>query len=77
LTQAIKIHHHQQEWNHQVLKLIKKKSQVHGDDHGRGFDQGGEQGGEAQGEAPQVEVDNGGPIQCQSQAPHLRVHQMV
>jgi hypothetical protein len=25
LTQAIKIYHHQQEWNHQVLKLIKKK----------------------------------------------------
>jgi hypothetical protein len=25
LTQAIKIHHHQQEWNHQDLKLIKKK----------------------------------------------------
>jgi hypothetical protein len=25
LTQAIKIHHHQQEWNHQVLKFIKKK----------------------------------------------------
>jgi hypothetical protein len=25
LKQATKIHHHQQEWNHQVLKFIKKK----------------------------------------------------
>jgi hypothetical protein len=25
LTQALKIHHHQQEWNHQVLKFIKMK----------------------------------------------------
>jgi hypothetical protein len=25
LTQAIKIHHHQLEWNHQVLKFIKNK----------------------------------------------------
>jgi hypothetical protein len=25
LTQVIKIHHHQQEWNRQVLKFIKKK----------------------------------------------------
>jgi hypothetical protein len=25
VTQAIKIHHHQQEWNHQVLKFIKMK----------------------------------------------------
>jgi hypothetical protein len=25
LTQTIKVHHHQQEWNHQVLKFIKKK----------------------------------------------------
>jgi hypothetical protein len=25
LTQAIKIHHHQLEWNHQVLKFNKKK----------------------------------------------------
>jgi hypothetical protein len=28
LTQAIKIHHHQQEWNHKVLKFIKKKFMV-------------------------------------------------
>jgi hypothetical protein len=54
-----------------------EESQVQGDDHGRGFDQGGEQGGEAQEEAPQVENDDDGPIQCQSQAPHPRVHQMV
>jgi hypothetical protein len=53
------------------------ESQVHDDDHGRGFDQGGEQGDEAQGEAPQVEDDDDGPIQRQSQAPHPRVHQMV
>jgi hypothetical protein len=25
LTQAIKIHHHQQEWDHKVLKLINNK----------------------------------------------------
>jgi hypothetical protein len=25
LTQALKIHHHQQEWNYQVLKFIKMK----------------------------------------------------
>jgi hypothetical protein len=25
LKQAIKIHHHLQEWNHQVFKLVKKK----------------------------------------------------
>jgi hypothetical protein len=42
-----------------------------------GFDQGGEQVGEAQEEVPQVEDDDDGPIQRQSQAPHLRVHQMV
>jgi hypothetical protein len=53
------------------------ESQVYGDDHGRGFDQGGEQSDEAQGEAPQVEDDDDGPIQRQSQAPHPRVHQMV
>jgi hypothetical protein len=53
------------------------ESQVHGDDHGRGFDQGGEQGDEAQDEAPQVEDDDDGPIQRQSQAPHPRVHQIV
>jgi hypothetical protein len=52
------------------------ESQVHGDDHGRGFDQGGEQGGDAQAEALQDENDDG-PIQCQSQAPHPRLHQMV
>jgi hypothetical protein len=46
------------------------ESLVHGDDHGRGFDQGGEQDDEAQHEAPQVEDDDDGPIQCQSQAPH-------
>jgi hypothetical protein len=54
-----------------------EESQVHGEDHGRGFDQGGEQGGEAQEEAPQVEDDDDGLIQRQSQAPHPRVHQMV
>jgi hypothetical protein len=58
-------------------QVHQEESQVHGDDHGRGFDQGGEQGGEAQEEAPQVEDDDEGPIQRQSQAPHPRVHQMV
>jgi hypothetical protein len=58
-------------------QVHQEESQVHGDDHGRGFDQGGEQGGEAQEEAPQVEEDDDGPIQHQSQAPHPRVHQMV
>jgi hypothetical protein len=53
------------------------ESQVHGGDHGRGFDQGEEQSDEAQGVAPQVEDDDDGPIQRQSQAPHPRVHQMV
>jgi hypothetical protein len=53
------------------------ESQVHGDDHGRGFDQGEEQGGEAHEEAQQVEDDDDGPIQLQSQARHPRVHQMV
>jgi hypothetical protein len=53
------------------------ESQVHGDDHGQGFDQEGEQSDEAQGEAPQVEDDDDGPIQCQSQETHPRVHQMV
>jgi hypothetical protein len=57
-------------------QVHQEESQVHGDDHGRGFDQGGEQGGEAQGEAPQVEDDDG-LIQCQSQAPNPKVHQMV
>jgi hypothetical protein len=33
--------------------------------------------GEAQVEAPEVEDGDDGPIQCQSQAPHQRVHQMV
>jgi hypothetical protein len=33
----------------------------------------GEQGGEAQEEAPQLEDDDDGPIQRQSQAPHPRV----
>jgi hypothetical protein len=61
----------------QSSQAHQQQSQVHGDNHGRGFDQGGEQGGEAQVEAPQVEDDDDGPIQCQSQAPHPRVHQMV
>jgi hypothetical protein len=50
-------------------QVHREESQVQGDDHGRGFDQGGEPGGEAQEEAPQVEDDDDGPIQCQSQAP--------
>jgi hypothetical protein len=54
-----------------------EESQVHGDDHERGFDQGGEQGGEAKEEASQVEDDDDGPIQRQSQAPHPTVHQIV
>jgi hypothetical protein len=54
-----------------------EESQVHGDDHERGFDQGGEQGGEAKEEASQVEDDDDGPIQRQSQAPHPIVHQIV
>jgi hypothetical protein len=58
-------------------QVSQEESQVHGDDHGRGFDQGGEQSGDAQEEAPQVEDDDDGPIQRQSQAPHPRVHQMV
>jgi hypothetical protein len=58
-------------------QVYQEESQVHGDDHGRGFDQGGEHGGEAQEVAPQVEDDNDGPIQCQSQAPHPIVRQMV
>jgi hypothetical protein len=56
---------------------VSQESQVHGDDHGRGFDQGEEQSDDAQVEASQVEDDDDGPIQCQSQAPHPRVHQMV
>jgi hypothetical protein len=51
--------------------------QVHGDYHGRGLDQRGEQGGESQQDSPQVEDDDAGPIQHQSQAPHTRVHQIV
>jgi hypothetical protein len=58
-------------------QVSQEESQVHGDDHGRGFDQGGEQSGDTQEEAPQVEDDDDGPIQCRSQAPHPRVHQMV
>jgi hypothetical protein len=59
-------------------QVSQEESQVHGDDdHGRGFDQGGEQSGDTQEEAPQVEDDDDGPIQRQSQAPHPRVHQMV
>jgi hypothetical protein len=41
------------------------------------FDQGGEQSGDTQEEAPQVEDDDVGTIQRQSQAPHPRLHQMV
>jgi hypothetical protein len=51
------------------------QSQVHGDDQVLGIDQGGEQGGEAQEVAPQVQNDDDGPIQPQSQVPHPRVHQ--
>jgi hypothetical protein len=50
------------------------------DDHNQGIDQGGELDGEAQGEAseaPQVDEDDGGLIQRQSQVPHPRVHQSV
>jgi hypothetical protein len=61
----------------QSSQVHQEEGLVHGDDHGRGFDQGGEQGGEAQEGAPQVEDDDDGPIQRQSQAPHPRVHQMV
>jgi hypothetical protein len=53
------------------------ESQVHSDDHGRGFDQGGELSDEAQEDTPQVEDDDDGPIQRQSQEPQPRVHQMV
>jgi hypothetical protein len=53
------------------------RSQVHGDDQVHGNDQEGEQGGEAQEDAPQVEDDDDGPIQPQSQVPHPRVHQSV
>jgi hypothetical protein len=53
------------------------QSQVHGEDRVHGIDQGGEQGGEAQEVAPQVENDDDGPIQPQSQVPHLRVHQSI
>jgi hypothetical protein len=76
LTQAIKIHHHQQEWNHQVLKLIKKKVKFMVTIMDGALIKGG-QGGEAQEDAPQVEDDDDEPIQHQSQAPHPRVHQMV
>jgi hypothetical protein len=44
------------------------QNQVHG------IDQGGQQGGEAQEVAPQVENDDDGPIQPQSQVIHPRVH---
>jgi hypothetical protein len=53
------------------------QSQAHGDDQVHGIDQGGEQGGEAQVDAPQVEDDDDGPIQPQSQVPHPRVHRSV
>jgi hypothetical protein len=52
-------------------------SHVHGVDQIHGIDQGGEQGGEAQEDAPQVENDDDGPIQPQSQVSHPRVHQSV
>jgi hypothetical protein len=58
-------------------QVSREESQVHGEDHGSGFDQGGEQSYDAQVEAPQVEDDDDGPIQRQSQAPHPIVHQMV
>jgi hypothetical protein len=54
-----------------------QQSQVHSDDQVHGIDQGGEQGREAQEDAPQVEDDDDGPIQPQSQVPHPRVHQSV
>jgi hypothetical protein len=53
------------------------QSQIHGDNQVHGIDQGGEHGGEAQVDAPQVEDDDDGPIQPQSQVPHHRVHQSV
>jgi hypothetical protein len=53
------------------------QSQVHGDDQVYGIDQGGEQDGQAQEDAPQVENDDDGPIQPQSQVPHPRVHQSI
>jgi hypothetical protein len=52
-------------------------SHDHGDDQVHGIDQGGEQGGETQVEAPQVEDNDDGPIQPQSQVPHPRVHQSI
>jgi hypothetical protein len=53
------------------------QSQVHGDDQVHGIDHGGEQGGEAQVDAPQVQDDDVGPIQPQSQVSHPRVHQSI
>ena len=38
---------------------------------------GGEQGGAAQVDAPQVEDDDDGSIQPQSQVPHPTVHQSI
>jgi hypothetical protein len=49
------------------------QSQIHGDDQVHGIVQGGEQGGEAQVDAQQVEDDDDGPIQLQSQVPHQSV----
>jgi hypothetical protein len=77
LTQTIKIHHHQQEWIHQVVKIIKMKVKSMVTIMDGALIKREKQGDEAQDEAPQVEDDDDGPIQRQSQAPHPRVHQMV
>ena len=53
------------------------QSQADGDDQLHGIDQGGEQGGAAQVDAPQVEDDDDGSIQPQSQVPHPTVHQSI
>jgi hypothetical protein len=53
------------------------QSQAHGDDQVHGIDQGEEQGRETQVDAPQVDDDDDGPIQPQSQVPHPRVHQSI
>jgi hypothetical protein len=53
------------------------QSQAHYDDKVHGIDQGGDQDGEAQVEAPQVEDNDDGPIQPQSQVPRPRIHQRI
>jgi hypothetical protein len=58
-------------------KQPQDQSQVHDDDQVLGNEQGGEQGEETQEDAPQVQDDDDGPIQPQSQVPYLRVHQSV